>query len=595
MLAPIPKKRKDGKSSFKALTGYLLYERDSASDEVSMRGDYLMSDNVISLETVVLEMGAVAAENPRCKDAVYHYILAWQEGENPTRGMWEEAVKKSLTDLGFAQHQYLAVAHNDTDAFHAHVVVNRVHPERYHAHYPKFSKLTLDKSIREIEAAQGWKESRGLYQWDSERLQAVKTSQELLAKWREEREFIAATGKAAKMEIYANTESLETYCQGQPAKDINRLLKKDTATWSELHETLKKHGLAIHAGEKGGYTVSALEGSVHVKASKVFRATFAGAQNRALLAKKLGDFSEPGRYVKVIQNESSYKRTREPLKRDPHMRAARREARAEARKQLREEYIAYKQQCYKKAMTHTEVGKKMAESLKADYWHKRLGIRQSKLTPELKKAARSVLAMQVVQMREQLRSDVKAKRDEEKPKPYVEWVGDKAMLGDEAAISQLRGFQYAEKKRKRRMLEEEAKRQQQWNSIQVAYGAGAFDPVAVNLPGGVTWEVNRRTGDVAYKIAGDLVFTDYGNRIDVLPAGQQKHGIEIEVALKLAQQKYGNTLTLTGDDMFKRRCLETVVKNRMAVSFTDPALNQLKRQLEQQRDIAQTKDRGRGR
>src|SRR5437016_10219258 len=132
-------------------------------------------------------MRGVANENARVKDPVYHYQLCWQPGERPTQRQWESAAKKTIQQLGFDGHQYILRAHSDTEHFHVHVMVNRVHPETYRAHYPQFSKRSLDKTLREIEAEQGWKQSRGLYRWDENLQRAVQNTPEQM---REQRELV---------------------------------------------------------------------------------------------------------------------------------------------------------------------------------------------------------------------------------------------------------------------------------------------------------------------------------------------------------------------------------------------------------------------
>jgi hypothetical protein len=143
MLAPIAGSRRDGKSSFRTLTRYLTEGRDPVTDEIVERGEHLLSDNLLSRETAAAEMRAVGFENPRVTDPVYHYQLCWRPGERPSRAQWEEAARKTIQDLGFGEHQFLVVAHDDREHFHVHVLINRIQPETYKAHYPAFSKREL--------------------------------------------------------------------------------------------------------------------------------------------------------------------------------------------------------------------------------------------------------------------------------------------------------------------------------------------------------------------------------------------------------------------------------------------------------------------
>lgn len=139
MLAPVPAKRSDGGSSFSTLGKYLTSEVDAETGEVRARGEVMISSALLSAETAATEMKAVAAENSRCKDAVLHIVLSWKEGEHPTGEQWQGAVKHAMDSLkdrdgvSMGDHQYLAVAHRDTENFHVHIMANRVHPETYRA------------------------------------------------------------------------------------------------------------------------------------------------------------------------------------------------------------------------------------------------------------------------------------------------------------------------------------------------------------------------------------------------------------------------------------------------------------------------------
>jgi hypothetical protein len=181
MLAPISNGRRDKGSSFTKLKIYLTKEKDPETGDEIDRGEVVLSDNLLSLETADLEMTGIAGENRRNTDAVYHYQVAWPPGETPTREQWEFAAKKTLGELGFAEHQYLIAAHDDKHHFHVHVMVNKIHPETYGAHTPFRDMFTLDKAMRELEQQQGWTESPGLYRWDKDQRIAVRNTREEMA------------------------------------------------------------------------------------------------------------------------------------------------------------------------------------------------------------------------------------------------------------------------------------------------------------------------------------------------------------------------------------------------------------------------------
>ena len=52
----------------------------------------------------------------------------WKEGEQPAAPQIEEAVSIFLQELQLKGHQAIYALHADTDNFHLHIAVNRVHP-----------------------------------------------------------------------------------------------------------------------------------------------------------------------------------------------------------------------------------------------------------------------------------------------------------------------------------------------------------------------------------------------------------------------------------------------------------------------------------
>jgi len=163
-------------SSFRRLCKYLTTERDADTGELLSRGDVVLSDNVAGLDTVAIQMEGIAFLNPRCKDALCHYELAWPPGERPTQPQWTDCALHTLNALGYRDHQYMVVAHDDKKHFHIHIMVNKVHPETFKAHTPYRNWLTLDAAMRVLEAKYGWTHTAGPTRWDEESKQAVRAS-----------------------------------------------------------------------------------------------------------------------------------------------------------------------------------------------------------------------------------------------------------------------------------------------------------------------------------------------------------------------------------------------------------------------------------
>ena len=62
---------------------------------------------VTSVEMAALEMEAVAALSRRCKDPVYHLIVAYAQGEHPTREQVVSDAERLLKAIGMERNQYV--------------------------------------------------------------------------------------------------------------------------------------------------------------------------------------------------------------------------------------------------------------------------------------------------------------------------------------------------------------------------------------------------------------------------------------------------------------------------------------------------------
>jgi hypothetical protein len=244
----IPKLIPTGSTSGRAGGGAVFgrvaaYITDKAEHE---RGAVLTSDNILSAETAAAEMEAVAYGAPRCKEPAMHVVLSWQPGEHPTEAQQREAVAKVLNNLqdrdgrNMSEHQWVGVLHKDKDHDHLHLLINRVDPETGRTVSPEWSQRSLHKAAREIEAAQGWSETRGLAKWDKELARAVPTpASELTAQRVPER--------AGRMEAHQTAESLTGYVQRSGvARELGEVLQDSGARWGDMQRVLGLHGLQQH-------------------------------------------------------------------------------------------------------------------------------------------------------------------------------------------------------------------------------------------------------------------------------------------------------------------------------------------------------------
>ena len=89
------------------------------------------------------------------KGAVYHFSLAWHGDEKPDAKHQQEYALETLKKLNLQDHQYILVAHNDTDHDHVHVVVNLTNPENGTRADLKYDKRKMQELALEYEKEHG--------------------------------------------------------------------------------------------------------------------------------------------------------------------------------------------------------------------------------------------------------------------------------------------------------------------------------------------------------------------------------------------------------------------------------------------------------
>ena len=596
MLAPISSGPKNRGSSFHRLKNYLISERDPETGESLMRGEVVLSENLLSLDTADAEMEAAAAaalRRARNADPVYHFQLAWQPGEKPIREQWEAAAKKAIADLGFGEHQYMIVAHEDKAHFHVHIMVNKVHPETARSFTPFRDMLTLDKSLREIEHEQGWKESTGHYRWDSTLNAAVRNTRE--ERNEQSNAHAKATGKASRFEHYHDAESLQVYVKDKAAMEMLGILSRSQTGWGQVHWMLYKHGLELKKAEQGGYTVHALGSDLHVKASDVFRRSFAGKANRERTEQKLGPWREASdadrtpsaksaRYDKTKDRHEKTK-GRDGKGRDQSKREQKTRERASARQDLKKRFGVYRSEIRLGQSNHTiDVRwrrKALGEKLKTT----KKQIRSQAVSWSEKKVLISqAVAASVAEMRE-FKVAVMRERLELKGRTYQEWVGDLAEKGDLAAAAQLRGWKYQDHRNAAKLdtvvaSQQDAAhlsaasdtRQEDWEELTIERIAELRrNEELARMIGAMRWTVNRRSGDVHYTVRGALALVDRGKTISVLTSEETAVVLGLEMAVK----KYGMSIKIEGSDQWKANVARIAAKNDVFIQFSDPIMQLL--------------------
>jgi hypothetical protein len=566
-------------SSFKRLREYLTQERDADTGELLLRGDVVMSENLLSFDTAAGEMQGVASLNDRCKDALCHYELAWPPGERPTRPQWTDAALHTLKALGYRDHQYMIVAHDDKKHFHIHIMLNKVHPETLRAHTPYRNWLALDAAARFLEAKHGWSHTPGMTRWDEESKQAVpmlRSERNALRSARQQ-----PTGAAAQFEHYQDQESFQTYVRREIAPRVCTLLTRQNVTWDDLHQLLSKAHLRLEKGESGGYTVLAVDHDIRVKASDVFRNNFAGKINRKNTETALGIWTP----ALTSGYEADQQVAQHGVQHDARNSALREERKAQRhaeRSSLMADYNQYRNQQRAVCKGLTAEGREARQHFMVSLRQKKKEIRTLALPWPAKKILLSqAVAQSVIEMRT-LKDSVQRRRHEQFPKDLRAWVADRADEGDARAAAQLRGWRYADQRNQRRLnatLEpnalhigppsEDTQKSDWANFVQQRLSAQQREQtLAKEIATTRIWTINRKTGDVSYMLNGKVSVIDRGRIVTVL----NQEEAAIVFGLEMAVQKYGSRIACTGTDQWKRMVTMTAVKHGIFAQFTDPEM-----------------------
>jgi hypothetical protein len=592
MIPKVAPNRRDGKSSFKELAAYVtqgitqsgepphkhswdaLTQYITKESVLNALGDEVEKTigveigNVSSLANAPAEMYATASQAAsQVKNPVYHYILSWPEHERPATQDIFTAARHTLAALGMAEHQYIIAIHANTDNLHAHIEVNRVHPKTLKVvdTYRDYEKL--HKAAREVEIMFGWDHPDGIYnvvEIDGQK-HIVRNDTYI------DPELVTTRHGAKQAEVWSGEESLEMWCKGDPATELRRVLADKKANgWQDIHRSLARFGLELRDAGGGGLKVvdvsedrpEKLGKPMSVSASAAFRFL-----KRADLENRFGKFEPKSPDLKLDAPTRTYKR-------DPHKRL---EARL-ARKAIRDELYERFKKAEHEAHEHQTIARdalkpfgqedkrRFAELREAQAARRSSIAKDASLTPFQKQQAYMFVKASMTSARQQLVKQIRAEREERNallpPVPkWRQWVEEQAQLGDEAAISALRGMVYQDGRDLKKKVKRDAVEASE-NAILPATPVDS-DPL-IRAGSNLIWKV-AGNGKVTYSFDdGRPAFRDEGER---LTFGRKDVADEaLALTLQYGADKWKDGLRIAGGDFaFKARVVRMAVEQGIAI------------------------------
>ena len=228
--------------SFRALGAYLA-EKDEGRVAWSETRGTIATDP----RGAWAEMEAdVADTESRVEKPVYHVIISFDPGDEPTDAELRGTVDRTLRDLGLENHQALAVRHSDTDHDHVHIMVNRVGTDgKAWSTSNDAYKLRASVEAQERELGVRWTGR------NAERVAQAERAASAAESSRPARQ----KGFAAEVRVAAGADF------------------RDATSWRDLDQRLAAHGLRV---ERRGQGAVVTDGEREAKLSSVSRTVSRG-------------------------------------------------------------------------------------------------------------------------------------------------------------------------------------------------------------------------------------------------------------------------------------------------------------------------------
>ena len=167
----------------------------------------------------VKEILATQAHNSRSRsDKSYHLVVSFPEGEKPSREQMEDIEDRLCAAIGFEAHQRVSAVHQNTDNWHLHVAINKVHPTTFRNVTPVRDHYRLQEACAELEIRHG----------------LTREPHTVDPRQSADRRQRKARGRAADFEAQHGGQSFGTWVREQAAAAL--LAARDSGKgWPELH------------------------------------------------------------------------------------------------------------------------------------------------------------------------------------------------------------------------------------------------------------------------------------------------------------------------------------------------------------------------
>lgn len=353
-------------------------------------------------------------------------------------------------------------------------------------------------------------------------------------------------GKVNDMEHHTGIESLASWIKSQCLDDLNA-----AKTWGELHEVMQANGLQL-APRGNGLVIVAVDSGLRVKPSTVSRGLSKGA-----LEKKLGAFEASEFQLEKV--ERVYKERPIKLKGVDTVELyaqykLAQDRAAQAQKELLIKERGLKAGKIKAVKASNKMRRQAIKLMGGSAFSKRILYAQ----------ASRALRNNIQKINQESRAERNRIYESSKRLAWADWLKEEGLQGNQEAVAALRARARREKKN---TLEGRGEKAQ----------AGAGRRV-----------VDTLTKKGTFVLRGENAIKDDGQSLRL----EEQAGLEtFKEAIKLAAEKYGNTITVTGNAVFKARAVKAAADSNLNITFADPVLEAKRKNLLVEKNNERTNDR----
>lgn len=513
-------------------------------------GVYVGQDMSEMIDLASTEMQSNCDMNTRVGEdkKIAHFVVSFNQ-DKPSETVLRDTEDSMLAAMKLDKNHFATFLHNDNGYWHLHIFASRIEKDKPHRGNPLWHDMTIrDKVCREVEIRHGLVRDNGMHKVNElGQVVEIPKAERIAAR---ETKPLGISDRAKNKEIYSGEKSFQTWAHEIRIGD--RL--KHAKSWRDLHSAASAYGCEIKQksagfvicpnGEKGG-----------IQLSKV------GMKN---LSAKLGVFQEANPDHKT-PIEFTYKPAPTNLKGAGHYvqwQSAKKDYQPVKTVQINAQHESHKATRTSLLERHKSELKKIRETTNGT--DKLAAVSVAKMQHAVDFAA---LVDRFAHERQALHRKLAATGPGYTFRDYLVREAEK---GDDEALVLVR--KYGVDEATRVLSDREADKLK----IKAALSGNEQRPAARMQ---FTHKVER-TGTVVYDFGNGCIVTDSAISKQIqLNDVAANDPASITTSLRFASSKFGNTLTLTGSSLFQKLAVETAVRERLGVKFTDPALDAYREQL----------------